>query len=75
MAKAEKKAREKRLKKQEESLLERAEEHRIKAATEKGNKDTTHDYWLNEAERYEKQAREREKILKKLKAKKKDRKN
>jgi len=63
--------REKRLKKQEKSLLERAEEHRIKAETEKGRKDTTQEYWLGEAERFEKQAAERLEILKRIRAKKK----
>ena len=63
--------REKRLKKQEKSLLERAKEHRVKAETEKGKKDTTQEYWLGEAERFEKQARERLEIFKKLRAKKK----
>jgi len=57
--------REKRLKKQEESLLKRAEEHRIKAETEEGEKDTTREYWLGEAERFEEQARERLELLKK----------
>ena len=37
-------SRKKRLKKQEESLERQAEKHRIKAETEKGRKDTTHDY-------------------------------
>ena len=48
-SKREKKARKKRLTKQMKSLLERAKEHRIK--TEKGEKDTTPDYWISEAER------------------------
>ena len=48
--------REKRLKKQEESLLKQAEKHRIKAETEKGRKDTTRRYWLEEAEDYETEA-------------------
>ncbi len=63
--------RKKRLEKQEKSLLERAKEHRVKAETGEGRKDTTQEYWLGEAERFEKQARERLEILKKLKAKKK----
>jgi len=58
--------REKRLIKQRESLLKRAKEHRIKAETEKGNKDTTPRYWLGEAERFEKQAKEIDKRLRKL---------
>ena len=41
--------RDKRLKKQEEGLLKQAEMHRIKVETQKGRKDTTHDYWLGEA--------------------------
>ena len=66
MAQREKTSRKKRLIKQIGSLLERAEEHRIKAETEKGEKDTTTDYWLREAERFEKQAKEKEDVLKKL---------
>ena len=61
--------REKRLEKQIESLLEQAKKHKIKAETQKGSKDTTSDYWLAEAERFEEQAKERTKILKKLKKK------
>lgn len=60
-------ATEKRLKKQEKSLLEQARKHRIKAETEIGRKDTTQGYWLEEAERFEKQAEQRAKMLKKLK--------
>lgn len=62
-------SRKKRLIKQKESLLERAEEHRIKAKTGSGRKDTTRAYWIGEAERFEKQAKEREELLKKLKKK------
>ena len=61
--------REKRLAKQEQSLLKQAEEHKLKAETLKGEKDTTRDYWLGEAERFEKQARDRAKMLKKLREK------
>ena len=61
--------REKRLGKQEESLLKQAEKHRIKAMTQKGRKDTTHEYWLGEAKRFEEQARKRAEMLKKLKKK------
>jgi len=65
-------SREKRLKKQEEGLLRQAEKHRIKAETMRGRKDTTKDYWLGEAERFEKRARERAEMLEKLKGKEKD---
>ena len=65
-------SREKRLKKQEEGLLKQAEKHRIKAKTMQGRKDTTKDYWLGEAEKLEKRARERVKMLEKLKGKKKE---
>mgnify|MGYP001565501701 CR=1 FL=1 len=61
--------REKRLKKQEEGLLKRAEEHLIKAETLTGNKDTTPEYWLKEAENFKKQAEKRAEMLKKLKEK------
>ena len=70
MVKREKRLRKKRLIKQKESLLKRAKEHRIKAETEKGNKDTTPRYWLEEAERFEEQAKEVEDILEKLNKKK-----
>ena len=63
--------REKRLIKQRESLLKRAKEHRIKAETERGNKDTTPEYWLGEAERFEEQAKEVDEILEKLGGKRK----
>jgi len=66
MVKREKRLRKKRLIKQKESLLKRAKEHRIKAGTEKGNKDTTPKYWLGEAERFEEQAKEIDEILRKL---------
>ena len=58
--------RKKRLIKQMKSLLERAKEHKIKAETERGSKDITPAYWLGEAERFEEQAKEKAKILKKL---------
>jgi hypothetical protein len=61
--------REKRLKKQEEGLLKQAEKHRIKAETMQGRKDTTKEYWLGEAERFEKRAKQRAEILKKLRKK------
>ena len=70
MAKGEKRSRKKRLIKQRKSLLERAKEHRIKAETEKGKKDTTPDYWLGEAERFEEQAKEKDEVLEKLDEKK-----
>jgi len=66
----ERKLRKKRLIKQRESLLERAKEHRIKAETEKGEKDTTPAYWLGEAERFEEQAKGKDEILKRLDKKK-----
>jgi len=62
-------SRKKRLIKQKESLLERAQEHRIKAETFMVKKDTLPGYWLGEAERFEKQAKEREELLKKVKKK------
>jgi len=61
--------REKRREKQERGLLKQAQKHRLRAETEEGRKDTTPDYWLSEADRYEKQARERAEILRKLKGK------
>ena len=70
MTAQDKKLRKKRLTKQRESLLERAKEHRLKAETEKGEKDTTSDYWLREAERFEEQAKEKDEILEKLNKKK-----
>jgi len=70
MVKGEKRARKKRLIKKRDSLLKRAEEHKIKAETEKGSKDTTYDYWIGEAERFEKQAKEVDDILEKLNEKK-----
>ena len=70
MGKQEKKSRAKRLTKQVGSLLERAKEHRIKAETQKGSKDTTPEYWRKEAENFEKQAKEKEEIIKKLQEKK-----
>lgn len=66
MVKGEKRARKKRLIKKKESLLERAKEHRIKAQTESGRKDTTPTYWLGEAERFEEQAKNVQKMLDKL---------
>ncbi len=70
MAKKEKSLRKKRLNKQIESLLKRAKEHRIKAETEKGEKDTTPAYWIGEAERFEKQAKEKDEILEKIERRK-----
>jgi len=66
MVKGEKRARKKRLIKKKESLLKRAKEHRIKAETELGRKDTTQEYWLGEAERFEEQAKDVQEILDKL---------
>ncbi|HIH17665.1 MAG TPA: hypothetical protein HA282_06000 [Nanoarchaeota archaeon] len=59
--------REKRLKKQAESLLRRAMRHRIKAETLQGRKETTLGYWLKEADAYERQAKERLKLIKRKK--------
>ena len=72
MAKREKRLRKKRLIKKRESLLKRAREHRIKSETEKGEKDTTPKYWIGEAERFEEQAKEVDKILEKLEGKEED---
>jgi len=66
MARGEKRARKKRLIKKRESLLERAKEHRLKAETEPGRKDTTREYWLGEAERFEEQAKDVQKMLERL---------
>lgn len=63
-------SREKRLKRQEEGLKKQAEKHRIKVESEKGDKDTTHDYWLGEAERFEERARQRAEMREKLEGKK-----
>jgi len=60
----------KRLEEQEKSLLKQAEKHKIKAETEVGRKDTTKDYWIGEADRFEIQARKRAEIIKKLKGNK-----
>lgn len=66
MGKAEKRARKKRLIKKKESLLKRAREHIEKAETQKGNKDTTPEYWREEARRFEEQAGEVQDILDKI---------
>lgn len=58
--------REKRLIKQIKGLEKQAEKQRIKIYTEQGNKDTTHDYWRGEIERFEKQKKKQQEILKKL---------
>lgn len=58
--------RKKRLIEQEKGLLKQAEKHKEKIETEEGRKDTTHEYWLGEIERFEKRAEERRKMLKKL---------
>lgn len=55
----------KRLIKQREGLLEQAMKHQQKIETEKGRKNTTHEYWRGEMERFRKQAEERDKLLKK----------
>ncbi|MBI3623552.1 hypothetical protein HY212_05750 [Candidatus Pacearchaeota archaeon] len=66
MTARDRKLRKKRLIKQRESLLERAKEHRIKAETQRGEKDTTPTYWLGEAKRFEEQAKDKDEMLKKL---------
>ena len=56
----------KRLMKQKKSLLEQVRKHQQKIETEKGKKDTTHEYWEGEKERFLKQAEERAKLIRKL---------
>lgn len=72
MGKTEKRARKKRLIKKRESLLKRAKEHIEKAETQKGSKDTTSEYWREEARRFEEQAKEVEGVLENLGKSKKD---
>ena len=60
----------KRLIKQQEGLLEQAKKHQQKIDTEKGRKDTTHEYWEGEKVRFLKQAEERAKMIEKLTKKK-----
>jgi ppGpp synthetase/RelA/SpoT-type nucleotidyltranferase len=62
--------RQKRLRKQIEGLERQAERHKVKIETEVGRKDTTHEYWEEEIERFEKRKKEREAMLKKLRRKK-----
>ncbi len=64
-------SRKKRLIKQEKGLLKQVEKHRIKMKSEPGRKDTTHEYWENEIIEFEKRARERAEMFKKLKEKRK----
>ena len=64
--------REKRLEKQIKGLLEQAEKHMEKVATQTGRKATTKEYWMKEARNFEAQAKERAKMLEKLKSKKED---
>lgn len=59
-------SREKRLRKQTDGLLKQAKKHRMKIETMEGEKDTTHEYWLKEAERFEERARQRQAMLDKL---------
>nr|MBI4157156.1 hypothetical protein [Candidatus Woesearchaeota archaeon] len=61
--------RKKRLIKQEKGLLKQAEEHRLKIEKEPGRKDTTHEYWRKEIMGFERRAKERIKLLEKLKPK------
>jgi len=63
--------RKKRLIKQEKGLLKQAEIHRLKKETEKGRKDTTHEYWEKEIKRYERISKERAELLEKLNKKRK----
>jgi hypothetical protein len=70
MVKGEKRKRKKRLNKKIESLLKRAKEHRLKAKTEKASKDTTPEYWIKEAERFEDQAKNIQELLDKFQKKK-----
>lgn len=61
--------RKKRLVKQEIGLLKQAEKHRGKIENEKGDKDTTHDYWEKEIIAFEQRAKERVEMLEKLRKK------
>ncbi|MFH1249038.1 MAG: hypothetical protein V1660_02710 [archaeon] len=61
--------RKKRLKKQMKGLLKQAEKHKIKAETQKGRNDTTKEYWIGEADRFEEREKQRAEMLKKLKKK------
>lgn len=47
--------------------MRQAEEHKLKIQNLEGRKDTTHDYWLKEAKRFEERAKQRLEMLKKLK--------
>ena len=60
--------------KQERGLLEQAEKHREKIETEAGKKDTTHEYWKREKERFEKRARERKEMLERFEKRARERK-
>jgi ppGpp synthetase/RelA/SpoT-type nucleotidyltranferase len=53
-------------------LLRQAEIHRLKVQTLEGRKDTTHEYWLAEAERFEERAKQRAELLDKVLKKKKN---
>ncbi len=52
------------------SLLRQAERHRLKIQTEPGRKDTTHEYWKKEILGFERRAKERTRLLNKLKRRK-----
>jgi hypothetical protein len=65
-------SREKRLKRQIEGLLKQANKHRSKIENLEGRKDTTHDYWLKEAERFEERAKQRQELLDKKESKEED---
>lgn len=59
----------KRLKKGAESLAKQKEEHLWKAQHEKGQLDTTPEYWRGEAERFEKMSEKKENKAEELKEK------
>ena len=61
--------REKRLIKQEKGLLKQVEKHRLKIEKESGRKDTTQDYWKKEIVEFERRAKERVKLLEKIRKK------
>ena len=58
--------REKRLRKSIESLPKLIKEHKEKIGSEEGRKDTTHDYWRDEIEDFEKEIEKKEEILRRL---------
>ena len=58
--------RKKRLEKQIKSLNQRSKDHLEKIDSEGSASMVTKDYWLKESKLYEKQAKEKEEMLKKL---------